>query len=253
MGGCARPNPDLGLQAAQPCLRRSDPERPLVGRRASAILAPDLAHIVSRTRSRSRTSRLQSRGVVHCNTRRRNERRQSAATIPVAETTCHRKRRWLAIRARAGSRPARIRHWRTVVLESSPCECLSNPPIKALPADELLPCNQNFACEQFTWWVLYAFTVLPFLPAPLSTTLYAHAQHVPAVFLSLSKIFDWRLTTLWSVSRNDVVRVAIEVRQWLQRHEGLYWNYSIWGPISMSLLFYASTDLTERISASKYP
>jgi hypothetical protein len=39
----------------------------------------------------------------------------------------------------------------------------------------------------------------------------------------------------------------------LKQDEGVYWNYSIAAPVFMSLLFFASTDLTEKISAGKYP
>lgn len=35
--------------------------------------------------------------------------------------------------------------------------------------------------------------------------------------------------------------------------QGLLWNYSIWSPITMTMLFYSSTALTEEISAAKYP
>jgi hypothetical protein len=39
----------------------------------------------------------------------------------------------------------------------------------------------------------------------------------------------------------------------LKADEGIYWNYSIVAPVLMSSLFFASTDLTEKISAGKYP
>ncbi|KAI5474575.1 integral membrane protein, DUF1295 family protein [Pseudohyphozyma bogoriensis] len=87
--------------------------------------------------------------------------------------------------------------------------------------------HPNFACEQFTWYILYAFTVIPFLPSSLTWTSFRH--HASSVDSLAS------LATL------------------LRKYEGTLWNYSIWSPLTMSLLFMASTNLTEEISAGKYP
>lgn len=88
--------------------------------------------------------------------------------------------------------------------------------------------HPNFALEQSTWWVMYLFTVIPYLPTSGLT--------VDAVRKSVERIS----------SPSDLLAL-------IRGTEGLLWNYSIWGPIAMSLLFYSSTMLTEEISAGKYP
>ncbi|KAK4704343.1 hypothetical protein P7C70_g1858, partial [Phenoliferia sp. Uapishka_3] len=87
--------------------------------------------------------------------------------------------------------------------------------------------HPNFACEQFTWYILYAFTVIPFLPSTLTLDSLTHnllQTSTPADALTFAKSL-----------------------------QGLLWNYSMWSPLTMSMLFYASTGLTEEISAAKYP
>lgn len=86
---------------------------------------------------------------------------------------------------------------------------------------------QNFACEQFTWYILYAFTVVPFLPAKLTLDTLTH--HV-----------------LQIATPADALAFGKSV-------QGLLWNYAVWSPLTMSMLFYASTGLTEEISGAKYP
>lgn len=49
------------------------------------------------------------------------------------------------------------------------------------------------------------------------------------------------------------MKAAKEAYAVLKQDEGVYWNYTIWAPLSMSALFYSSTMLTEWISARKYP
>jgi len=74
---------------------------------------------------------------------------------------------------------------------------------------------------------MYLFTVVPFLPKSLTLDVLSH--HVKSIS-----------------SPADAFRFVKET-------EGLLWNYSILAPIAMSAIFYASTQLTEEISAGKYP
>ncbi|GAA5911272.1 hypothetical protein JCM6882_004082 [Rhodosporidiobolus microsporus] len=151
--------------------------------------------------------------------------------------------------------------------------------------------HPNFACEQTTWYLLYAFTVLPFLPVsqsltshPLTTlTSLLHPSSLPALFghsksllLSLSAhtpSLDELLTSLehpvafvklhlsdpraalsslpaLKLAALRALRVAYAE---VKADDGTLWNYSIVAPLSMSALFVASTDLTERITGGKYP
>ncbi|GAA6056630.1 hypothetical protein JCM3770_006365 [Rhodotorula araucariae] len=147
--------------------------------------------------------------------------------------------------------------------------------------------HPNFACEQTTWYLLYAFTVIPFLPLaqsitshPLSTlhtlltpaalipaskralaaapspdavlTALAHPllaarAHAPVVLSALAEPATWR--TLAARAKLHALIALREVRN----DEGTYWNYAIVAPLSMSALFFSSTFLTERITGSKYP
>ncbi|GAA5823184.1 hypothetical protein JCM10212_003235 [Sporobolomyces blumeae] len=142
--------------------------------------------------------------------------------------------------------------------------------------------HPNFACEQTTWWILYSFTVLPFLPVsesitsqPLST--FAQLVSPSTTRQFLSSVLDGlpSTTQLLTVAQHPVAYLktldvahlnSATTRVWnevklattfaideLERDQGKYWNYSILGPVSMSALFFASTDLTERITGSKYP
>ncbi|GAA6007331.1 hypothetical protein JCM10207_001591 [Rhodosporidiobolus poonsookiae] len=155
--------------------------------------------------------------------------------------------------------------------------------------------HPNFAAEQTTWYLLFAFTVLPFLPVsqsftshPISalaslyhpSTLSKLAHHSRVLLTRASTAapsLDELLTSLshplsfLRVHASDPVGLAKHAvtsaptaklaAQRAYRHaitevkadEGIYWNYSIVAPLSMSALFYASTWLTERISAGKYP
>lgn len=143
-------------------------------------------------------------------------------------------------------------------------------------------CIQNFACEQTTWYILYAFTVLPFLPVASSITshpLSTISEHLtrsnvtsflvqvsdalpsldelltvlshPVAYLKHLDVLNY--TSLASRVKADVVLASDLAYRELQRDHGVYWNYSIVAPVLMSSLFFASTDLTEKISASKYP
>jgi len=89
--------------------------------------------------------------------------------------------------------------------------------------------HPNFACEQFTWWVLYAFTLRATIPG-----------HIVKTFWS---------TFVSAVQARDVHAlraVGLAARPYLV-------NYSIAGPVSYSLLFIASTIFSEGISSAKYP
>ncbi|GAA5829032.1 hypothetical protein JCM3766R1_003911 [Sporobolomyces carnicolor] len=142
--------------------------------------------------------------------------------------------------------------------------------------------HPNFACEQTTWYILYAFTVLPFLPVASSITshpLSTISEHLtrsnvtsflvqvsdalpsldelltvlshPVAYLKHLDVLNY--TSLASRVKADVVLASDLAYRELQRDHGVYWNYSIVAPVLMSSLFFASTDLTEKISASKYP
>lgn len=87
--------------------------------------------------------------------------------------------------------------------------------------------HPNFACEQATWYIIYAYTVIPFLPTSLTLSTITH--HLSSI-----------------TSAADAIAL-------LRSFEGVLWNYSVWSPLTMTLLFYASTTLTEEISAAKYP
>lgn len=87
---------------------------------------------------------------------------------------------------------------------------------------------QNFACEQSTWYVLYAFTIVPFLAVNTLTV-----ESVTNAVFSVTSFAD-----------------VLALGRALQ---GTLWNYSIWAPLTMTMLFYGSTDLTEEISNQKYP
>ncbi|BGP42437.1 hypothetical protein JCM10449v2_006442 [Rhodotorula kratochvilovae] len=147
--------------------------------------------------------------------------------------------------------------------------------------------HPNFACEQTTWYLLYAFTVLPFLPLshsitshPLSTlrtlvtpaallpaskralaaapsvstlvTSLAHPllalrAHAPALLSALRTPGAWR-----TLAARGKLHALIALRE-LRADEGTLWNYSVVAPLSMSALFFSSTILTERITGGKYP
>ncbi|GAA6007737.1 hypothetical protein JCM11491_003948 [Sporobolomyces phaffii] len=139
--------------------------------------------------------------------------------------------------------------------------------------------HPNFACEQTTWYILYAFTVLPFLPVassitshPLSTvSSHLTRSNVSNFLVSASDAFpsinelltvlEHPVTYLKSLDINSLsTRVPADLKlaasyalKEVREDEGVYWNYSILAPAFMSLLFFASTDLTEKISAGKYP
>jgi len=80
------------------------------------------------------------------------------------------------------------------------------------------------------WYLIYAFTVLPFLDTSRLPT-----------WATLKSIFDSR-------SHLETVELIHAVEG-----QGGLWNYSLWAPVAMTILFYSSTDLTERISSGKYP
>lgn len=132
------------------------------------------------------------------------------------------------------------------------------------------PClGQNFACEQSTWYILYLFTLLPFAYASFFSHSHQPLSHLPSVSLKhLSALPHTLSSTLTRLpylptsmdefttllpSRATLLALGKEAYSTLRADEGTWWNYSIWAPLSMSALFYASTDLTERISQGKYP
>ncbi len=80
------------------------------------------------------------------------------------------------------------------------------------------------------WYLIYAFTVLPFLDC----------SRLPSL-ATLQTIYHTR-------SHLDTMDLIHAVEG-----QGGLWNYSVWAPVAMTVLFYSSTDLTERISAGKYP
>ncbi|KAG0146686.1 hypothetical protein CROQUDRAFT_657037 [Cronartium quercuum f. sp. fusiforme G11] len=79
--------------------------------------------------------------------------------------------------------------------------------------------HPNFACEQLTWYIIYAFTLSATIPGELFGELCACSS----IRVAMGELVPYVL------------------------------NYSIISPIAMSTLFYASTLFTESISASKYP
>lgn len=135
--------------------------------------------------------------------------------------------------------------------------------------------------------MLYAFTVLPFLPItesftshPLSTLsglltptallpaskrAYIHASNnIPTLDYILTILLHPILyirASLPHLTNSDFLRSeaarakleALTAFRELRNDEGHMWNYSIVSPITMSLLFYSSTALTEKISGGKYP
>ncbi|SGY14974.1 BQ5605_C013g07189 [Microbotryum silenes-dioicae] len=119
--------------------------------------------------------------------------------------------------------------------------------------------HPNFACEQATWYVLYAFTILPFVSASSYSSILASsdltelknygsklASHIP-----YSK--DHLLSHVEKLRVTNVLDEARRRYKTVYGLEGIYWNYAIWSPLLMSLLFFNSTLLTEAISAEKYP
>ncbi|GAA5961216.1 hypothetical protein JCM21900_006335 [Sporobolomyces salmonicolor] len=139
--------------------------------------------------------------------------------------------------------------------------------------------HPNFACEQATWFLLYAFTVVPFIPLaqsftshPLSTlntiltpskissSLLSLSNSLPS-FDNLLTYAEHPLTFYRALDRSSFTTRALAksklhaLQAWneVKQDEGTWWNYSIASPLLMSALFFASTDLTERITASKYP
>jgi len=89
--------------------------------------------------------------------------------------------------------------------------------------------HPNFACEQTTWFILYLFTLRATIP-----------PSVPKAVISfLHKSIEYKsldgLVPLLKVARPHLI------------------NYSLISPVSMSILFVASTIYTESISISKYP
>lgn len=150
--------------------------------------------------------------------------------------------------------------------------------------------RQNFACEQTTWYLLYAFTVLPFLALSTSITSHPLSTLTPSILFggasSTTKeglgllsahlprylTLDTALTallhpllTLRSLAP-ELLRpgalaqyaaraklAGLVALAEVRADEGTHWNYSIAAPLLMSALFFSSTILTERISGSKYP
>ncbi|KAK4055380.1 hypothetical protein OIO90_003218 [Microbotryomycetes sp. JL221] len=121
--------------------------------------------------------------------------------------------------------------------------------------------HPNFACEQSTWYVMYLFTVLPFLPLSTYTStvksMSTHlASHIPQ---SIDQLQSHLVSLQHSIPRNlssleSTARVIwSNLSTFAKAHEGIWWNYSIVAPLSMTLLFYSSTQLTEHISSEKYP
>ncbi|ORY86725.1 hypothetical protein BCR35DRAFT_302454 [Leucosporidium creatinivorum] len=146
--------------------------------------------------------------------------------------------------------------------------------------------HPNFACEQSTWYILYLFTLLPFAFASFTshshsptTALSAHLPslklithylthlpqhlssgitHLPYLPTTLHEVAELASSTLHATlealpEKQTVVHAAREAYAVLREDEGVYWNYTIWAPLSMSALFYCSTALTEWISRQKYP
>ncbi|KAM0790953.1 hypothetical protein ACM66B_004258 [Microbotryomycetes sp. NB124-2] len=117
--------------------------------------------------------------------------------------------------------------------------------------------HPNFACEQSTWYVMYLFTVLPFLPlSTYSSTLNSIVSYLTSSIPTSSTQLQHLFNTLQShlpKDFNSFKHVANHFWLFAKRYEGTWWNYSIVAPLSMTLLFYSSTQLTEHISSRKYP
>lgn len=82
--------------------------------------------------------------------------------------------------------------------------------------------HPNFACEQITWYLIYAFTISATFPIELFDHLRSDWS------------YDW-----------------LTIKSTLGHLLSFLINYSIISPVCMTALFYSSTRFTEAISASK--
>ncbi|KAK0555007.1 hypothetical protein OC846_001864 [Tilletia horrida] len=102
--------------------------------------------------------------------------------------------------------------------------------------------HPNFACEQTTWWIFYAYTVITFLPPStlidLGTTP-AGASKIGAVTSKLAA----------KVAEKIAVPASLVSPPWWT----YIFNYAVLGAVSMNILFLASTAYSEGVSAGKYP
>ncbi|KAK0538331.1 hypothetical protein OC834_000479 [Tilletia horrida] len=97
--------------------------------------------------------------------------------------------------------------------------------------------HPNFACEQTTWWIFYAFTVITFLP--------------PSLFVDLGT-----KPAGAGILPHSAAGIAAKVTQAVYPHPPAWTyllNYTAIGALSMNLLFIASTRYSEGVSAAKYP
>ncbi|KAL9932591.1 hypothetical protein V8E36_008708 [Tilletia maclaganii] len=96
--------------------------------------------------------------------------------------------------------------------------------------------HPNFACEQTTWWIFYAYTVITFLPP--------------------SALLDLGTKPAGAGLPHSAVGLAAKVSQAVYPSPP-WWtyllNFSALGAISMNILFIASTLYSESVSAAKYP
>ncbi|SCV70302.1 BQ2448_1696 [Microbotryum intermedium] len=119
--------------------------------------------------------------------------------------------------------------------------------------------HPNFACEQATWYALYAFTILPFVSASSYSSILAAANfaelknHASKLASHIPYSKDHLLSHVENLRATSLLDEAKRHYKSIYALEGIYWNYAIWSPLLMSLLFFNSTLLTEAISAEKYP
>ncbi|KAE8266178.1 hypothetical protein A4X09_0g6175 [Tilletia walkeri] len=102
--------------------------------------------------------------------------------------------------------------------------------------------HPNFCCEQQTWWIFYAFTVITFLP--------------PSFLVDLGKNSNL-LEKGGMAAVQNAARAASKLATKVVYPSPPTWtyflNYAAAGALAMNGLFYASTLYSEGVSAGKYP
>ncbi|KAK4047295.1 hypothetical protein OIV83_005473 [Microbotryomycetes sp. JL201] len=116
--------------------------------------------------------------------------------------------------------------------------------------------HPNFACEQSTWYVLYLFTVLPFLPlSTYTSTANSLASYLVSSIptnIQQAQLLSTRFVNLVPKDSSSAKILLTRTIEFAKQCQGTWWNYTIVAPLSMTLLFYSSTQLTEHISSQKY-
>lgn len=126
--------------------------------------------------------------------------------------------------------------------------------------------HPNFACEQATWYVLYAFTLVSVMRDDAWPRLVELARQDPRDVLRalesglhaakslkkdhLTRDLPERALALVPTSTAELQALLSGLRE--AAHESPYVNWSVCSPLGMSVLFLSSTALTEHISSRKY-